>query len=62
MTQEKAKQRALQRHPDCDYAEIANGLDFLFRPTWCVNLWRNEECWAAGDPPRYAEQGFLVNE
>ncbi len=58
-TQQEAKEQALRDHPDCTYAEVANGLDWRFRLTWCVNLWRNEECWAAGDPPRLQVEGFV---
>ena len=58
MTPEEAKIKALQMHPDCDFADWDNGMDCLFRMTIVVNLWRNEECWAAGDPPKYVEQGF----
>jgi hypothetical protein len=57
-TPEEAKLDALQLHPDCKYAEWENGLDMFLRFTIVVNLWRNEECWAAGDPPKYVEEGY----
>jgi hypothetical protein len=57
---EEAKIRALQKHPDCLYAEVENGMDCMFRRTLVVNLWRNEETWAAGDPPRHVVEGFLA--
>lgn len=62
MTQDEARIEALHRHPECSYAEVVNGLSWNFRMTWCVNLWRNEECWAAGDPPKALEQGFPAGE
>jgi hypothetical protein len=58
-TAEEAMADALAKHTDCSYAEWDNGLDFLFRWTYVVKLWRNEECWAAGDPPRYVVEGYL---
>lgn len=54
----EAEIRALQKHPDCLFARSENGLDFMFNRTIVVNLWRNEETWAAGDPPRHVVQGF----
>ena len=58
MTPEAAKIDALQRHPDCKYADWQNGLDPLFNATIVVELWRNEETWAAGDPPRHTVEGY----
>lgn len=58
MTQEEAKLDALQLHPDCKYAEVRNGLTAFLQLTWVVELWRNEECYLAGDPPKYIEQGY----
>ena len=49
---------ALDRHPDCSYGDWYNGLDCLLRPTYVVKLWRTEECYLAGDPPRYIVEGF----
>jgi hypothetical protein len=57
-TQEEAKLDALQRHPDCKHAEVKNGLAFPMTLTWVVELWRNDECWYNGDPPRYVEQSY----
>lgn len=58
MTPEEAMNDALQKHPDCKYAEWENGIDFAFRHTIVVNLWRNEECFLAGDPPRHTVEGY----
>ena len=58
MTNEEIKIDALQKHPDCKYAEVVPGMNAIFQITRVVLLWRNEECWAAGDPPRYEEQGY----
>lgn len=49
---------ALQRHPDCKYADWTNGLDAFMRLTIVVKLWRTEECYLAGDPPRYTVEGY----
>lgn len=54
----EAKQDALSKHPDCSYARVEYGLDIFLRPTWGVNLWRNEECYIEEDPPKYIEQGY----
>ena len=58
MTPEEAIIDALQKHPDCKYGDWDNGLDPLFNLTIVVKLWRNQECWAAGDPPKYTVQGY----
>jgi len=49
---------ALAANPECSYADWDNGLDMMMRLTIVVNLWRNEECWAAGDPPKKTVEGF----
>lgn len=58
MTPDEAKVIALSANPDCSFADWDNGLDPMLRPTIVVNLWRNEETWAAGDPPRKTVEGF----
>ena len=50
---------ALAMHPDCSYGDWDNGLDCYLRLTVVVNLWRNEECYLAGDRPRYTVGGFV---
>ena len=57
-TPDQAKADALQRHPDCTYAEYENGLNGWMQLTLVVELWRNEACWAAGDPPRHTVEGY----
>jgi len=57
-TQAEAKLNALQLHPDCSYAEVRNGMAFPFVLTWVIELWRNEECYLSGDPPKYTEQSY----
>lgn len=59
MTAEEAMNDALARHPDCTYADWQNGLAFPFTPTYVVQLWRNEECHAAEDPPKYTVEGYV---
>lgn len=58
MTTEEAIADALERHPDCKHADWDNGLDFLLRATIVVKLWRNQECYLSGDPPKYVEEGY----
>ena len=58
MTPDEAMATALAANPELTYADWDNGLDYAFRLTIVVKLWRNEECWAAGDPPRKTVEGF----
>jgi len=58
MTEQQAIEGALKLHPDCTFAKAELGLSVFLDPTWQVNLWRNEECYLAGDPVRYTEQGI----
>ena len=52
----QAINKALEKHPDCKYADWQNGLEACtFAPTIVVQLWRNQECYNAGDPPKYTE-------
>lgn len=60
-TQEDAKADALARNPDCAYGEVRNGLTGFLRLTWVVELWRDESCYLADDPPRKVEQGYLAD-
>lgn len=59
MTDQEAIANALQLHPDCTYARADLGLSVWLEPTWQVNLWRNEECYLAGDPVRHVESGYI---
>ena len=58
MNEGEAMVDALQKNPDCKYATWESGLDILLRLTIVVNLWRNEECYIAGDPPRHVVEGY----
>ncbi len=58
-TYETAMADALAKHPDCTHADWTPGLDGWYRSTIVVKLWRNEECWIAGDPPRHTVEGYL---
>ena len=49
---------ALKRFPDCSHAEVRPGLTLMMQHTRVVLLWRNEECYVAGDPPRHEVEGF----
>lgn len=56
MTAEEAVEKARPLHPDCTYVDWDNGMNALFQLTYVVKFWRNEECYLAGDPPKYVEQ------
>lgn len=58
MTDEEIKIDALQQHPECKYADIQNGMNFLLGITRVANLYRNEECYLEGDPPRHVVEGY----
>ena len=58
MTPEEAMTDAMRKHPDCKYADWENGMNAMFQMTIVVNLWRNEECFIAGDPPRHTIEGY----
>jgi hypothetical protein len=58
MTDSEIIADAIRRHPDCTYGEVQNGLNPLLPLTRVVNLWRNEECALAGDPPRHVVEGY----
>lgn len=58
MTDEEIIADALARHPDCSYGDIQNGMNWMFQMTRVVNYYRNEECYLAGDIPRWSEEGY----
>ena len=49
---------AISKHPDCSYGVVRNGLNALLQLTRVVKLWRNEECYLSGDPPKYVVEGY----
>lgn len=55
---EAQKADALSKHPECSYADWDNGINAIFQRTIVVKLWRNEECFLAGDPPRHVVEGY----
>lgn len=58
----EAEEDALKRFPDCKFARATNGLTPFLQLTIVVEMWRNEECWAAGDPPRRVVEGYPASE
>ena len=62
MTAEEAMNDALMNHLDCAYADWETGLNVFLQLTYVVSLWRNEECHAAGDPPRHIIEGYVQRE
>lgn len=49
---------AIGRYPECGYGSVALGLNWMFQLTRVVNLWRNLECYLAGDPPKQVVEGY----
>lgn len=58
MTDEEIIADALKRHPECSFGRVVPGLNAMFQFTRVVELYRNEECWLFGDPPRAYVQGY----
>lgn len=58
MTPQQAMNDALDKYPDCKYANWDNGMNAYFQITIVVKLWRNEECYLANDPPRHVVEGY----
>jgi hypothetical protein len=40
---EEARFAALQKHPDCEYAEVSDGSKLLLVPILVVKLWRDKK-------------------
>lgn len=60
MTDDELIAIALKSNPGMEYARIENGLSIFLQVTRVINLWRNEECYLAGDQPRGTLEGFPV--
>ena len=50
---------AIRKHPDCSFGIVKDGLTAFLQLTRVVQLWRNEECYTAGDLPRHTVEGYL---
>ena len=50
---------AIRKNPDCSFGIVKDGINAFLQLTRVVLLWRNEECYIAGDPPRHTIQGYL---
>ena len=61
-TEREAIADALRKYPDCTFASCENGLDYAFRATIVVNLWRDYGCYMHNDPPKYKCEGYLRKE
>ena len=60
-TPDEAMMDAARKHPECKHAEWDNGVRMAgigFRMTIVVKLWRTEECYLEGDPPRHVCEGY----
>ncbi len=49
---------AIESNPGLEYGRVENGLTFVLQVTRVIKLWRNEECYLAGDSPRGVLNGF----
>ena len=49
---------AIKMHPDCSFGIVKDGVNAFLQMTRVVQLWRNEECYNADDPPRHTVQGY----
>lgn len=58
MSDEEIIDDAIGMHPECAFGRVENGLTAFFQMTRVVLLWRNEDCYLAGDPPRHTVQGY----
>jgi hypothetical protein len=58
MSDEEIKIDALQRHLDCKYADIQNGMDCLFRCTRVALLYPDEHSYLVGNKPKYEVGGY----
>jgi hypothetical protein len=61
MTYEEKKADALQKHPDCKYAEIRPGMNAAFQLTNVVCLWPDEHSYLVGNRPKYEVEGYPVD-
>lgn len=57
-TDEEIIADAKSQHPECGFGLVRPGLNCFFQRTRCVSLWRNEECYLAGDPSRAEVEGY----
>ena len=55
---EEAELDALSKYPECKFARATNGINAMLGMTVVVELWRNEECYLADDPPRRIVEGY----
>lgn len=60
--EDKLKLAVLKNNPEYAYAEILPGLSWDLRRTLVVRLWRNKECFDAGDPCRAEVSGLPLEK
>jgi len=58
MTDQEVIIDAIKKHNDCSFGVVKDGINAFLQRTRVVQLWRNEECYNAGDPPRHTIQGY----
>lgn len=49
---------AVASNPGLTYGRVSDGLNIFLQLTRCISLWRNEECFLAGDQPRGTLDGY----
>lgn len=58
MSDEEIKIDALQKHIDCKYAEIRNGMNCMFQITRVALLWPDERSYLVGNRHKYEVDGY----
>ncbi len=58
MTDDELIALAIESNPGLNFGRVENGLTMFLQITRCINLWRNEECYLASDPPRGTLEGY----
>jgi len=61
-TDDEIVAHAIGLHPDCSHGVVRNGCTIFLQLTRVVELWRNRECYEAGDPPRHVVEGYPMEE
>jgi hypothetical protein len=60
MTDDQVIEDAIERHPECTFGIVVPGLNAALQFTRVARLWRNEECYDAGDPCRHEVEGYPI--
>lgn len=58
MSDDELIEVAIESNPGLEYGQVVPGLTPFLQITRVIKLWRNEECYLAGDPARGTLEGF----